>query len=322
MKLVNSTPLVQSSGLDLVQYQIALSSVGYNVDIELDREAPDLFQGELRRKVFGPLSIVKAHANNSFSFRRKRPEGASVQNIILKFQQSGSALHHCRNTEFRNDEGGFVLIDPNTELGGQQIGRADALLVNIPRGLLKGLVGNYQDYLSIPIDANSGSTALLVDFIGHIWLGAGSYTVYEQKLLPETFVKLVGIAFKSRLEGTSHHDQDIGVQYQRLKKAIYENIYDSELSVSHLARILGMSRSSLYSITRAAGTSVGKLIMDIRLEKAKELLENPGSRHMTISDIAFHLGFEELSHFSRRFKQKYGASPRSHRQALSEAGNG
>ena len=53
------------------------------------------------------------------------------------------------------------------------------------------------------------------------------------------------------------------------------------------------------------------IIHEIRLEKAKELLENTA---MSISDITEFIGFSAPSYLSRAFKKKYGCSPQSYRK--------
>jgi AraC-like DNA-binding protein len=51
----------------------------------------------------------------------------------------------------------------------------------------------------------------------------------------------------------------------------------------------------------------------VRLEKAKTLLLNP---HLRISEIAFEVGFQSLTHFNRRFREILGQSPTDYRARL------
>ncbi len=57
---------------------------------------------------------------------------------------------------------------------------------------------------------------------------------------------------------------------------------------------------------RHLGTSPMKYFLTLRLEKAKELLED---RSMTIGEAAYRLGFESVSHFSTCFRKLYAISP-------------
>ncbi len=52
----------------------------------------------------------------------------------------------------------------------------------------------------------------------------------------------------------------------------------------------------------------------IRVEKAKNLLLNPNYR---ISEVAYEVGFQSLTHFNRVFKSVAGQSPTEYRQQLS-----
>ena len=58
-------------------------------------------------------------------------------------------------------------------------------------------------------------------------------------------------------------------------------------------------------------TTPGKWLTQKRLEYAKRLL-NTSNRN--VNEIAFDSGFENLSHFSRIFKEKYGISPLQYRK--------
>jgi AraC-like DNA-binding protein len=51
----------------------------------------------------------------------------------------------------------------------------------------------------------------------------------------------------------------------------------------------------------------------LRIERAKELLLNP---HLRISEIAYEVGFQSLTHFNRVFRRILGKSPTEYRGKL------
>ena len=57
----------------------------------------------------------------------------------------------------------------------------------------------------------------------------------------------------------------------------------------------------------------------IRIDRARELLENPGIK---IKDIANMVGFEDEKYFSRQFHKNTGMSPNEYRSQLSDKGKG
>lgn len=87
---------------------------------------------------------------------------------------------------------------------------------------------------------------------------------------------------------------------------VEENIMNS-LSLRQLAVLAGRSLSSFRrDFVSIYNIPPSEWIRKRRLEKAKELLRNTS---MTITDVCYTLGFENLAHFSRLFKSHFHYSP-------------
>lgn len=100
------------------------------------------------------------------------------------------------------------------------------------------------------------------------------------------------------------HDRDF---VSRLRKAINCHIPDSEYSVEDLGKEMLLSRVQLYRKVKAlTGYSVVDLLRKARLAKARQMLEQTS---MSISEIAYAVGFATPSYFAKRFKEEYGKSP-------------
>lgn len=80
------------------------------------------------------------------------------------------------------------------------------------------------------------------------------------------------------------------------------------LSVPQMANIAGMSVSAFHEHFKAiAGTSPLQYHKDLRLTEARRLLiETAGP----VSSVAFEVGYESPTQFSREYARKFGASPR------------
>ena len=61
------------------------------------------------------------------------------------------------------------------------------------------------------------------------------------------------------------------------------------------------------------GQTASEFIRKIKLEKAKELLENTD---LTISEISYKVGFSSPSYFTKCFKEEYGLIPKEMRHTL------
>ena len=93
----------------------------------------------------------------------------------------------------------------------------------------------------------------------------------------------------------------------RLKSILEQHLTNSELSVDFLSKEMGLSRVQLYrKIHALTNLSVVEFVRTIRLKKAKMLIEQNWG---TVSDIAYEVGYNNLSYFSKNFKEMFGKSP-------------
>ena len=64
---------------------------------------------------------------------------------------------------------------------------------------------------------------------------------------------------------------------------------------------------------KATGLTFTDYLGRVRVEKAKNLLLNP---HLRVSEIAYTVGFQSLTHFNRVFRKLTGESPTDFREKL------
>jgi TolB-like protein/AraC-like DNA-binding protein len=93
----------------------------------------------------------------------------------------------------------------------------------------------------------------------------------------------------------------------KVLKQIEDNLDNECFSVEDLAKSVALSRSMLHrKLTKLTGKSASNLITEIRLIKAKELLENDVA---TASEVSYKVGFNSPSYFNKVFKNYYHVSP-------------
>jgi len=91
---------------------------------------------------------------------------------------------------------------------------------------------------------------------------------------------------------------------------LIRNGLNQPLDIDMLCQLGCMSRSRLYNeFNRQLGCTPGELQHQLRMEQAAQRLVKGDQ----ITALCFDLGFSNPSHFSRRFKQFYGCSPREYR---------
>ncbi|MAZ72575.1 MAG: hypothetical protein CMC70_05465 [Flavobacteriaceae bacterium] len=94
---------------------------------------------------------------------------------------------------------------------------------------------------------------------------------------------------------------------QSVFKTIKENLDNEHYTVEDIARNVGFSRAQLHRKLKAlTNKSAGQLIKEIRMNEAHRLLK---LKTGTVSEIAYTVGYSNLSYFTKSFKQTFGVLP-------------
>jgi len=133
----------------------------------------------------------------------------------------------------------------------------------------------------------------------------------------QSVVKLLTI-FAQHLSSLSNQIaiQQKSAEPQVITKAreyIWEH-QSEELSLGRVAKAVNTSTFYFCKMfRRVTGVNFTNYVSRVRIEKAKNLLLNPNLR---VSEIAFEVGFQSLTHFNRVFKKSLGQSPTAYRAHL------
>ncbi len=102
------------------------------------------------------------------------------------------------------------------------------------------------------------------------------------------------------------------------------NLHDPDLSPQLVAARFGISVRTLHLRFEKLGQSFGRWLLERRLNACSRALRDPQQLRCSISDIAYRWGFNDLSHFNKAFRTRFGMPPgqwRSRREPLSEPGH-
>jgi two-component system response regulator YesN len=110
------------------------------------------------------------------------------------------------------------------------------------------------------------------------------------------------------------------VKYQKEKNSIQEielflrNNYERDIPLQEIADRFYLSREYISRRFKAEyNETITNYLTNIRIEKAKELLENP---HLKIYEISFKVGYQNEKYFSKVFKKAVGLTPNEYRVSM------
>lgn len=155
---------------------------------------------------------------------------------------------------------------------------------------IKGLRTGADDYLTKPFDGRELQLRV-------------KNSLEQQERWREKLAKQLPFLPVADLGMSSMEEQFV----QGVIAEIEQNIDNEYFSVEDLASAVGFSRSQLSrKLKSLTDKTPNQLIREIRLTRAQKLLQQ---KVATVSEIAFQVGYSNLSYFSKSYKEAFGVSP-------------
>lgn len=183
--------------------------------------------------------------------------------------------------------------------------------LKIPRHKIAPLFARPMRFAGAKLDKDIAARRLLLGYIREafnldVQASARAAQLYEQHI-----VDLIALALDAGGEARAAAE-DRGVRAARrsaILKAIEGGSGDPALSAVVIARRFGVTPRYVHSLLEETGRSFTHHVLEHRLEKATALLRDPQRQSCKIADIAGEVGFNDLSHFNRAFRRRYGVTP-------------
>ncbi len=129
--------------------------------------------------------------------------------------------------------------------------------------------------------------------------------------LRNSIQKRFGGEINIRELGESQEDEFV----KKIHSIILENLDDDTFGIEEVCKALAVSRTQLHRKLKAlTGKSTSIFIRDIRLVEAKKMLL---STKLTISEIAYSVGFNDPNYFTKLYSEKFSHSPTKEREMVS-----
>jgi signal transduction histidine kinase/DNA-binding response OmpR family regulator len=167
-----------------------------------------------------------------------------------------------------------------------------------------------------------------------IAMGANAYITkpFSKDYLVARIEQLLSERKRFRERMWTHDEQSHPDQYEqflvkkdlqlleKIHQVIEENIDNSDFNIDSIAAGIGLSRSAFFKKLKSlTGLAPVDLVKEIRLGKSVELIKRS---NMSVSEIAFAVGFKDAGYYAKCFRKKYNQSPREYVQAWRKgAGN-
>ena len=288
-----------------------------------ERTAPDLEADDSatpQRTRIGRLDIEFVQPDRPFARNWERVNSVRDASYVLVLPLTGCVAFSQDGRIGIARPGDYVLLselafyelssDKNTRL----------LMMRIPATELRGRLVSIEDHISRRFKPNEQMTRLLVGMIKSVAeLFIDSPAPNPQALATE-IISFVALTIGSEDRGAATDVRNARYYLRRrIVDFIESHLSDQSLSPKKIAASSRISLSYLYSLFNDDETTVGQFVQTRRLQRAYEILVADPKGHRTVSEVAYEVGFKNVSHFSRTFSRHFRIAPRDVRQMSNTA---
>lgn len=273
------------------------------------------FSGKMWTWSIGDLAMLRPRTRACKVSRQPLPSGsqgtAETQRLMLHIQCRGTSVHRQGGSAAFLSPGDMVLSSPHQAYS-IELSDHETLAIELPFDPLSDRLANLADSFVKPLSGNAPSVRILHDFLLSLW-HQGYRRAHDDDWegeISEVFYDLTAMAVR----GASHveaQDQISGGQSERVLAIVKARFRDPDFRSSTIAQECGISVRSVQTLFAAIGTTPSAYILEQRLKHASErLIVDP---EISITELAFELGFNDSGYFARCFRQRFGVAPREHR---------
>jgi AraC-like DNA-binding protein len=287
-------------------------------------EAGSVIDVRAEKRIVGPCSIINLRSRTRLTFRRSwahiREDPTDV--AVFWFVRRGRLRVSHQSGYTDANAGDFVATKSMTpffiECVPDKEGMHEVLHVVIPSHVLRAYISNdIQTGFSTPATGRGFAAALHI--LSDIFEDEGDLPLHISKLLLDSALTVLchAIGASGAIEPARQSVSDRRIE--DVLRYVEVHLSDPKLSIPVVAKGCGISPRYVSFLLKSRGTPFLTLVWEQRLKMASRWLLSSKTGDISISEIAYRVGFKSSAHFSRMFKRTFGMCPRDYRNKVSEA---
>lgn len=284
----------------------------FNISIEAP---PELFSARMSARSSGPLRLATSSSIGTYQLGRSRRDIASApaDHYSVFLQQSGCSLINHSDETVAVHSNDIAIYDGRLPFHGTFFDGKRTIAV-IPRDM----IDRRAPWLRQRALHKFTSHGPFVDLARrHLLEIADEGVVLSDSattLLTENLCNLLTLASATDIAPNRLQSE---LQIEAALAFCRRRLHDAELSPQLVADYLGISVRTLHLRFRQIGQTFGTWVLEHRLKACGAALRDPNQQTQNISEIAYRWGFNDLSHFNKAFRARFGMTPREWRSSSS-----
>jgi AraC-like DNA-binding protein len=265
---------------------------------------------EIDMREVGAVCVAEVRMSAQTIAPRRKMEPTEDQ-LYLKLVVGGTAKFEQNGERRCFPAGSIVIVDPAVPFLESVEDATQLVVVTCPKPALRerGFRSHFNHWLAP--DIQSPDVQTVHDMIRVIASRRGGLAEETRTLLGAQLLDLMDVLLNA---DSCRANRTAEAARYRVKRFIAQHIGDETLDATTIANSAALSISYLNRIFREDGMSPMRYLWNQRLERAYQFLTSAKSDGLRIEEIAWRCGFASAAHFSRLFRQRYGATPKELRE--------
>jgi AraC family transcriptional regulator, positive regulator of tynA and feaB len=279
------------------------------------------FTGQIVQTTVEDIQISRVSASGHKVNRLAEHIRAGERDVcFVNLQISGLGSTRQRGREISAAPMDLVVVDTTEEFEIAHRAHFDLFSLEVPRSKVPEQLLRDGGCSSARSPVHKELANALFSYASLSLLSAESQTM-PAELIASHVIGLLGcFASVDERDGEPPHDAD--AKRAAMLGYLSRHLEDDDMGAEKIASAFGISARYVHKLFSVTGKSVSEHLCQLRIERAQSLLSQAAVSKLSITDIAFNLGFRDISYFNRRFKQITGMTPSDFRrsQMTSSAG--
>lgn len=255
----------------------------------------------------GPFNGCRISAEGMRSTRPSLPDNWAASGFILaNFGSPVTLDHHGRTSTL--SAGDIILLDSRAPCSIATYDLTDSICLNVSRDRLGQIASRDGEIFGIPISGSTGTGHLLNTILLTLLKQDDTPDPLDQQVMTDVTVQLLSAALSRQTPAFRMRDKHTEI-IDRMRHWVMQHIGEPWLNAQSLSTEFHYSTRSLYRLFTRIGTTPQEWLWEQRLMVAHKMLNETNGGSVSITEIAHATGFSDCSHFTRRFRSRFGYLP-------------
>jgi AraC-like DNA-binding protein len=278
-----------------------------NIDVTLLGDAPPRHAMSFARVGSVALSSIDV---SPMIISRDRSHIGDEDGFFFNPMTTGWQLLNYKGNSIRFEagEGCLMHLSETADCVFPEGGSAVGIRISGPA--LRALCRHPEDAIGKPVRRDHPGVALLMGYLRSFSDAKDTLTPGLQLSFGHHIVDVIAAIVGTSTDGAEQAETGgiRAARRQHVLKCIAERACDPRFSVELVAADLAVTSRAIQLMLEETGATFSEHVGEHRLRRAWQLLADPGSR-LSIAEIAYEAGFNDLSYFYRAFRRRFGETP-------------